>query len=122
MPWQIRQYQHPRGDLPLEEYLLRLGPKERVVTLRYLERLAEFGPRLGEPAVKRLFDPRRRLYELRPGAHRIFFCTVVGEAIVLLHAYRKKSERTPERELATAQRRYDEVVGGAAAAVFGERA
>ncbi|HCU25070.1 MAG TPA: hypothetical protein DF383_08635, partial [Deltaproteobacteria bacterium] len=41
------------------------------------------------------------LYELRPGNHRIFYCYHKG-AIVLLHAFRKKSKQTPQKEIETA--------------------
>ncbi len=120
MAWRIYQYQSRRGDLPLDDYLARLSPKERAVALRFISRLAEFGPQLGEPHVKRLHDPRRQLFELRPGAHRIFFCCVVRNAVVLLHGYRKRSTNTPPRELTTAQRRYDEVVGGSSTPLLGK--
>ena len=119
MASQIRQFQTARGDLPVEEYLHSLRPKERAVTLRHVQLLSELGRRLREPHVKRIVDHQRALYELRPGGHRIFYCMREGETVVLLHAYRQQSNRTPARELATAKRRYDRVMGGAGTAGFG---
>ena len=86
---------------------------------RRIEFLAAEGLRLGEPLIKRLFDPQRRLYELRPAAQRIFFCARDGDRFVLLHAFRKRSNRTSPRDLTTAQRRYDEVVQGAGTTPIG---
>lgn len=40
---------------------------------------------------------------------RAFFCTVVERKIVILHAYIKKSEKTPEKEPKLARRRLAEV-------------
>jgi phage-related protein len=53
------------------------------------------------------------LFELRlkarEGIARVFFCTVVGRKIVILHQFIKKSDKTPPRESAIARRRMKEV-------------
>lgn len=53
------------------------------------------------------------LFELRlkssEGFARVFYCTVVGKKIVILHQFIKKSDKTPARELATAKRRMKEI-------------
>jgi len=43
------------------------------------------------------------------GIGRVFFCTLVGKRIVMLHSFIKKTERTPPRERAIAERRMKEV-------------
>jgi len=40
----------------------------------------------------------------------VFYCTVVQRRIVMLHAFIKKSPKTPKRELDIAKRRLQEVV------------
>ncbi len=40
---------------------------------------------------------------------RVFFCTLVGKRIVMLHSFIKKSERTPTREREVAVNRMKEV-------------
>jgi len=46
----------------------------------------------------------------RQGGHReSVFCTVVERKIVILHAYIKKSRKTPERELEVARKRLADV-------------
>lgn len=54
------------------------------------------------------------LFELRlrggEGIARIFYCTVVGRRIVMLHQFIKKSDKTPKRELEVAWRRMLEVL------------
>ncbi|MBI3631139.1 MAG: type II toxin-antitoxin system RelE/ParE family toxin [Candidatus Sungbacteria bacterium] len=53
------------------------------------------------------------LFELRlkatEGIARVFYCTLVGRKIVMLHQFVKKSEKTPRRELEIAKRRMKEV-------------
>jgi phage-related protein len=53
------------------------------------------------------------LFELRlkaaEGIARIFYCTMVGKKIMILHQFIKKTNKTPPKELAIARRRMKEV-------------
>jgi phage-related protein len=53
-----------------------------------------------------LFEMRARGKE---GIGRAFFCAVVEGKIVILHAYIKKSPKTPKRELEVARRRLADI-------------
>jgi phage-related protein len=80
---------------------------------RLAELLMEFGPNLRMPHSRAMGDG---LFELRPrgrgGIGRAFYCFVVGQRIVILHAFVKKTQETPERELRIARRRMKEVQNG----------
>ena len=56
------------------------------------------------------------LFEVRPhgreGIGRALYCYLVGERIVVLHAFMKKTEATPMRDLMIARRRMKEVRDG----------
>lgn len=69
-------------------------------------RMAAMGPNLGEPHTKAFGDG---LFELRlkgaEGIARVFFCTLIGRRIVMLHCFVKKSAKTPLREIETARQR-----------------
>ena len=73
-------------------------------------RMVALGPNLGEPHTKAFGEG---LFELRlKGADRIarvFFCTLVGRRIVVLHSFIKKSAKTPPRERRIAEARMKEV-------------
>lgn len=73
-------------------------------------RMIALGPNLGEPHTKAFGDG---LFELRlkgaEGIARVFFCTLVGKRIVMLHSFIKKSDRTPLREIEVAETRMKEV-------------
>jgi phage-related protein len=78
--------------------------------VRMTDLLIEFGPNLGMPHTRAMGDG---LFELRvkgrEGIARVFYCTVIGQRIIILHSFVKKSEKTPKRELETARRRQKEV-------------
>jgi phage-related protein len=52
------------------------------------------------------------LWELRPGANRFFCFAYANRRFVILHTYRKQSQKTPPQELALAERRLAEVLTG----------
>jgi phage-related protein len=76
---------------------------------RYTDRMEIYGPDLGMPHTKAMGDG---LFELRlksaEGIARVFYCTIVGRKIVMLHQFVKKTVKTPPRELETAERRMKE--------------
>lgn len=77
---------------------------------RLVELLAEYGPSLRLPYSRTLGDG---LFELRPRGHsgvgRAFYCFLIGKRVIVLHAFIKKSQRTPDRELKLARKRMKEV-------------
>ncbi len=80
---------------------------------RLIELLAEYGPSLRMPHSKAFGDG---LFELRPrgraGIGRAFYCFLAGKNIVVLHAFIKKSQQTPERDLSLARKRLKELKNG----------
>jgi phage-related protein len=73
---------------------------------RLIELLLEHGPNLRMPHSRSMGEG---LFELRPrgreGIGRAFYCFLVGKRISVVHAFIKKTEATPERELKIARRR-----------------
>ena len=72
-------------------------------------RMTAVGANLGLPHTDSFGDG---LFELRlkgaDGIARVFFCTLIGRRIVMLHAFIKKSQKTPLRELEVARKRMKE--------------
>lgn len=77
--------------------------------LHILELIEDFGPALGLPHTSAM---GRGLFEIRAkgkeGIGRVFFCLEKDRKIVLLHAFVKKSQRTPKMDLAIARKRQKE--------------
>jgi len=45
----------------------------------------------------------------RSGIGRAFYCFLVGKRVIVLHAFIKKTQQTPDRELKLARQRLKEV-------------
>lgn len=71
----------------------------------YIQLLADHGTRLGEKITKHLEDD---IWELRPGDSRVLFFYHKADTYVLLHAFRKKSRKTPRREIEKAKNERDD--------------
>lgn len=73
---------------------------------KLVELLVEHGPNLRMPHSRSFGEG---LFELRPrgreGIGRAFYCFLVGKRISVVHAFIKKTEETPERELKIARKR-----------------
>ena len=106
MAWDIR-YHSESVRLAIEAWPVGI----RAVYARITERMQVFGPNLGMPFTRALGE---ELFEIRAkgreGIGRAFFCTVVGQTIVILHVFIKKSQKTPRKELAIARKRLKEVL------------
>jgi phage-related protein len=99
MSWNI-SYHTPA----VEAFVLRLPAGLLARYLRLADMMLEFGANLGMPHTRAMSDG---LFELRikskEGIARVFFCTLVGQRIVMLHGFVKKTEKTPPKELKTAR-------------------
>ena len=107
MKWQILFYEDHRGKCPVLEFINALSAKDRAKINNDLRLLEEFGPNLGMPHARRI---EGRLWELRPGDNRLFYFLYLDGKFVILHGFRKQSMKTPEKEIATAMRRMNELL------------
>jgi phage-related protein len=80
---------------------------------RLIELLAQHGPSLRLPHSQAFGDG---LFELRPrgrsGIGRAFYCFLLGKRIVVVHAFIKKTQETPDKELKLARKRVKELQHG----------
>ena len=82
-----------------------LSARDRAKVNNVLRLLEEFGTDLGMPHARRI---KGRLWELRPGDNRLFYFLQVEHKFIILHGYRKRSMKAPEKEITTALRRMQE--------------
>jgi phage-related protein len=71
-------------------------------TMEYIGQLRAYGVAAGKPTVEHIAGTD--LWELRPANDRFFFAYWKDNVFVLLHRFTKKSQKTPPREIAQAQR------------------
>ncbi len=87
-----------------------MPPKIQARMLKLLELIEKHGANLVPPHTKSigngLFEVRAKAKE---GIGRSLFCYLDGPNIYILHAFVKKSQKTPMKDLALATRRMKEV-------------
>jgi len=105
MNWTITYYSES-----LQNEILDLPAGFLARFLRYADRMELYGPDLGIPHTRAMGEG---LFELRlksvEGIARVFYCTIMGKSIVMLHQFIKKTDKTPPKELAIARRRLKEI-------------
>jgi phage-related protein len=103
-PIPVLFFQLDSGREPVREWLKNLSRDNRKTIGEDIKTL-QFGWPIGMPLARKMGND---LWELRStlssGIARTFF-TIFQNKIVLLHAFVKKSQKTPANELATAKRR-----------------
>ncbi|MBU3979681.1 type II toxin-antitoxin system RelE/ParE family toxin [Patescibacteria group bacterium] len=107
--WRVIYYESGRGDKPVQDFIEQQQEQVQTKIIRILEHLEEFGTQFGTPHVKKLTGTE--LWELRiMGANniRIFYIAVEQQAFLLLHAFKKKKQKTDKREIRSAQERLAE--------------
>jgi phage-related protein len=105
--WNIIFYSDHRGKCPPLEFIEKLPMMEQAKIRNTLRLLREFGTNLGMPHAKPI---QGKLWELRPGGIRLFYFAYIDRQFVILHGYRKQSVKAPEREIAIALRRMEELM------------
>lgn len=112
----IYLYRDSHGRSPVGDYIAGLCARRdkdgRVKHTRILDcinALAANGTRAGSSRVKKL---RGEIWELRPQDDRVLFAAWINGSFVLLHQFAKKTQKTPERELAQAERNLANLIEG----------
>ena len=109
--YKIVFYVDESGTSQVKDYIDRLSVKDRAKIAKYMDFLREKAGVLDEPYSKHI---RGKLRELRvdfgKNKHRIFYFTFINRKIVMLHAFLKKTEKTPESEIKKAEHNYHGVI------------
>ena len=95
-------------DRKVYDYIFGLDVISHAKAIRMIELLREFGNEIGMPHSKKI---SRRIFELRVRGKceiRILYTYFDGGA-VLLHAFQKKSQKLPMKELDIAQLKLSEL-------------
>jgi phage-related protein len=105
--WNIEFYIDHRRKCPPLEFVEGLPVMEQAKIRNALRLLQEFGTNLSMPHAKQI---KGKLWELRPGGVRLFYFAFIGQRFVILHGYRKQSQKAPNREIEIAMRRMQELM------------
>ena len=105
--WSIVFYKDHRGKCPPLEFIEELPVMEQAKIRNALRLLQEFGTNFSMPHAKPI---QGKLWELRPGGIRLFYFAYIEQQFVILHGYRKQSQKAPSGEIAIALRRKQELM------------
>src|SRR3990167_9838684 len=109
MAWKVFFLKTARGGYPVKEFI---GEQDSIIRSKIalsILLLKNQGPFLKPPYIKKLQD---KLYELRISGTtqlRIFY-TIHHSEYYLLHAFKKKSQKTPSKEFKIALDRMGKII------------
>lgn len=112
--FKVEHYKTGSGRDPVKDYIdnvsRKYGTKDVAaihIAITLLEKHGFDANRYKKQLIKKL---DKDIYELRPGDNRILFFFFDGEMFVLLHGFRKKTQKTPKHEIETAKDQMDEYI------------
>lgn len=105
--WRVVYYMAASGDQPVKDFVEAQSAGVRAALRKDFRRLREVNVALGMPYARKVAgrDFRELRTRVSGDIYRTFYFAVVGQRLVLLHGFQKKSEKTPARELETAEAR-----------------
>ncbi|MBQ9699303.1 MAG: type II toxin-antitoxin system RelE/ParE family toxin [Lachnospiraceae bacterium] len=105
MKYTIEFYEKANGQSDIWDFMEKLRKKSATnkdARVQYkqiglhIQHLQENGTKLPSNITKQIED---NIWELRPGNNRIFYFYFDNNTFVLLHSFRKKTQKTPRREI-----------------------
>jgi len=108
MAWKVIQFESPRGEKYVEEFIDQQNPTVKGKFIGMVDFLEKYGPFLSGKYTKKI---KKDLYELRiTGKEQIrILYTIRQQEIILIHAFKKKTPKTPLKEIKTAILRLDKI-------------
>lgn len=114
--YKIEFYENQHGESEVWDFLEALRVKSKNSKdariqynqiIFYIDLLAKNGTNLPVNITKHLEED---IWELRPGNNRVFYFYYDESQYVLLHHFRKKSQKTPKREITHAKAERDDYI------------
>lgn len=114
--YKIEFYENKHGESEVWDFLEALREKSQSSKdariqynqiIFYINLLAKNGTNLPVNITKHLEED---IWELRPGNNRVFYFYYDESQDVLLHHFRKKSQKTPKREITRAKAERDDYI------------
>lgn len=112
MKFIVNYWRKPSGKAPVEDYIDDIENKyEKAEILSNLKGVQEYGTDAVGVEFRQI---EGKLWELKikthGNQHRIFYVVLRGSEMVLLHAYLKKTQKAPAKEIETAKQRMKQLL------------
>jgi phage-related protein len=116
--WEVVYYEEVDGTQPVQEFILNSsltsGELKQLRVRLYLLTVKGLSLLIERSDILDKIETEDNLYELRldntPNNPRFLLCALTGKRLVFLHAFKKKSRKTPKQEISMAARRRDLVL------------
>lgn len=108
----IRFYKSSSGREPVKDYILSLPDRDKRDVFASIDDIRTNDLK-ASTVIFRPIKGYPKLWEIKifsAASHRIFYCMLTRKEMVLLHALKKKSQKTPENDLSVAYARLKEVM------------
>ncbi|MCL1884922.1 MAG: type II toxin-antitoxin system RelE/ParE family toxin [Defluviitaleaceae bacterium] len=106
--YEVFDFMDKNGNSPIYDHisaLLKKGDKDSRINankmLDYIDYLAKHGAKAREPYAKHIEGD---IWELRPIKNRILYAAWDGNRFILLHLFKKDTQKIPRREIEQAKR------------------
>ena len=104
-------YRTPRGKFPVIDFIEQLDKKSQAKIYSYLTLLKEEGHLLSRPYADKASGKIRYLRPKTKASNiRIFYFFFLKNDIIILHSFKKKTQRLPEREIKMAEQRMEDFI------------
>lgn len=116
--WQIIYYQEVDGTQPVDEFFndhsLTKGESKQFKLRLYLLKIKGLALLVERSDILDKIEIEDKLYELRldntRNNIRIFLCALPGKRLILLHAFKKRGNKTPLKQIKIAAKRRDFII------------
>ena len=109
--WRVILFRKENGKEPVTEFLLALQDGDRAKAMQPIKLLTEYGVLLKEPYSRQVHGKVRELRASgRMGEIRILYFLHTDRTFVLLNAFVKKTQKTPQREIGIALKRMKTII------------
>lgn len=108
---QVHFYCTPSGRSPIEDFIKALPKADQARFFEIIIGLEDYGLNYSRVQIKPL---QGKIWEIKfrakGGAYRILYVFVATDEMVLLHAFKKKTQKVPQKEVNLAEKRLKEVL------------
>lgn len=106
MTWTVEFFINNRQDRPVSQFLELLDDATLHKAMKVINLLGEYGPSITLPYSKRITKSIHELRTTGKNPIRVLYGRK-GERFILLHVFKKKTNKLPVRELRLAEIRFD---------------
>lgn len=104
MSYEIVFFQTNRGDRPVQSFVYSLDKSTYSKYVRLIDVLFNYGPSVSMPYSRKLTKYLSELRTKGKNPIRIIY-TLIENKYFLLHAFKKKTQKTPTKEIQIAEKR-----------------